>query len=48
MSVSQTGYKEDVTLGVVKEGHGFPREVVDVPFLESLKIPLDRALSNKI
>jgi len=33
---------------VVKAWHRLPREVVDVPSLEMLKVRLDRALSNLI
>lgn len=44
--MSQTRYKEDVTLGMVKDWHGFSREVVDMPSLESFKVPLDKALDR--
>jgi len=33
---------------VVKHWHRFPREVVNAPSLETLKVRLDRALSNVI
>jgi len=33
---------------VVKPWHRLPREVGDAPFLETLKVRLDKALSNLI
>ena len=36
------------TIRVVRQWHRLPGEVVDVPSLETVKITLDRALSNLI
>jgi len=36
------------TMRVVKHRHRFPREVVEVPSLETLKARLDMALSNLV
>ena len=35
-------------LRVVKHQHRFPREVVDVPSLETFKVRLDGTLSNLV
>jgi len=40
--------KNFFTVRVVKHRHRLPREVVDAPSLESLKVRLDGALSNLI
>ncbi|KFQ14517.1 hypothetical protein N330_08811, partial [Leptosomus discolor] len=40
--------KKFFTMRVVKHWHRLPREVVDVPSLETFKVRLDRALSNLI
>ena len=39
-------WKKLFTIGVMRHWHRLPREVVDVPSLEALKVRLDRALSN--
>ncbi|KFP09555.1 hypothetical protein Z169_08349, partial [Egretta garzetta] len=36
------------TIRVVKHWNGLPREVVDAPSLETLKVRLDVALSNLV
>jgi len=40
--------KKFFTLRVVKPWHRLPREVVDAPSLGTLKVRLDRALSNLV
>ncbi|KFQ48088.1 hypothetical protein N334_02748, partial [Pelecanus crispus] len=40
--------KKFFTMKVVKHWNRFPREVVDAPSLETLKVRLDRALSSLI
>jgi len=40
--------KKSLTVGVVRHWHGLSREVVDAPCLETVKVRLDRALSNLI
>jgi len=40
--------KKFFTMGLVKHWNRFPREVVDAPSMETLKVRLDRALSNLI
>ena len=40
--------KTSFIIRVVKLWHRLPREVVDAPSLETLKVRLDRALSNPI
>ena len=44
----QTGYEKCFTLRVVRHWHGLPREVVDVPSLETFKVRVDGALSNLV
>jgi len=40
--------KKFFTMRVVKHWNGMPREVVEIPSLETFKTRLDRALSNLI
>jgi len=40
--------KKFLTVRVVKHQNGLPREVVDVPSLDTFKVRLDRALRNLI
>ena len=40
--------KKFFTVRVVRHWNRLPREVVDAPSLETLKVRLDRALSNPI
>jgi len=40
--------KKFLTVRVVRHWNTLPREVVDVPFMETFKLRLDRALSTLI
>ena len=40
--------KKLFTVRIVKHWYRLPREVVDVPFMETFKLRLDRALSTLI
>jgi len=40
--------KKIFTMRVVKHWNGLPREVVEIPFLETFKVRLDGALSNPV
>ena len=46
--LSFDGFKGFFTMRVVKHWNRFPREVVDAPSLEMLKVRLDGAVGNLI
>ena len=51
--LKEGGFRLDIgkkcfTVRVVKHRNRLPREVADVPFLETFKVRLDRALSNPV